>query len=91
MGSKKNLISKKNISEILPLTPLQEGMLFHSLLDKEDRSYVQQMSLHVRGTLDIECLINSWNIILERHEILRTAFQSKKNQRPIQIVLKNTE
>ncbi|MDP8241217.1 MAG: amino acid adenylation domain-containing protein [Candidatus Hatepunaea meridiana] len=82
-----NLLSKKNIIEILPLTPLQEGMLFHSLFDKDSQAYVQQMTLHVSGELDIDCLAKSWDIILERHEVLRTAFQYKKSQRPVQVIL----
>ncbi len=88
---KNTLITKNNIAEILPLTPLQEGMLFHSLMDKNNRAYVQQMNLHIQGSLDIDCLIESWNLILKRHEALRTAFQSNKNKTPVQIILKENE
>ena len=42
------------IEQIYPLTPMQEGMLFHALLDPDSTAYFEQMSITLTGELEID-------------------------------------
>ena len=76
------------IQDIYTLTPMQEGMLFHTLLDKNSSSYFQQISYRIYGDLDIEVVKKSLAFLFRRHEILRTSFIHQSSKRPVQVVLK---
>src|SRR5579862_2129160 len=81
-------IAKANIENIYPLTPLQEGMLFHALLTPASPAYFQQLTWTIRGAIDPARLEASWNELIRRHAVLRTAFVHEGADRPLQIVLK---
>lgn len=81
---------KKNIQKIYPLTPMQEGMLYHALNDKSN-TYFVQASYTISGNLDPEILAETIRRLSQRHDIFRTAFVYDKTERPLQIVLKNRE
>jgi bacitracin synthase 1 len=78
-----------NVENICALTPMQEGLLFHALVDDSSYSYFEQMSYRLHGELDIYLVEKSLNELIKRHEILRTAFVHKNIDRPVQLVLKN--
>ena len=61
------------IEDIYPLSPMQQGMLFHSLRDAGSGVYVNQVSVEIRG-LDAERLGRAWREVSARHQMLRTAF-----------------
>ncbi|QHW08377.1 non-ribosomal peptide synthase/polyketide synthase [Pseudomonas putida] len=61
------------IAEIYPLSPMQQGMLFHSLYEASGRTYVNQMRLDIRG-LDVERFASAWQQAVDRHELLRAGF-----------------
>ncbi|MCP4699766.1 MAG: non-ribosomal peptide synthetase, partial [Gammaproteobacteria bacterium] len=63
-----------NIANIYPLSPMQQGMLFHSLYAPESGMYVTQMHFRVSGQLNIEAFRQAWQHLIDRHTILRTAF-----------------
>ncbi|MGG8495335.1 amino acid adenylation domain-containing protein [Tenacibaculum sp. TC6] len=79
---------ENNIEKIYPLTPMQEGMLFHSIRDNSD-AYFNQLFYTTKGKIDVEVFSKSLEILSKRHDILRTAFVYEKTERPIQVVLKN--
>jgi amino acid adenylation domain-containing protein len=79
---------KIGIEKIYSLTPMQEGMLFHSLADTGSFAYFQQYSLSVKGELDRSLLEKSFNTIIARHSIFRTVFNYEAVEKPLQIVLK---
>ena len=81
-------MSRKKVDNIYPLTPMQEGMLFHSLLDEGSESYFEQMRFTIKGLIDPAILEQSLNALIERHDILRTVFLLEKVQKPRQIVLR---
>ncbi len=81
-------MSSKKIANIYPLSPMQEGMLFHSLLDEGTESYFEQLRFTIRGFIDPAILEQSLNALIARHDILRTVFILEKVQKPRQIVLK---
>nr|WP_269724296.1 amino acid adenylation domain-containing protein [Bacillus thuringiensis] len=70
----KILFSGKEIEKIHSLTPMQNGMLYHSLLDPYSQAYFEQIIFSLEGKLDIQKLNQAFNMLIEKYEILRTAF-----------------
>ncbi|MFO0723577.1 MAG: non-ribosomal peptide synthase/polyketide synthase [Myxococcota bacterium] len=80
--------SEADIEDIYELTPMQQGMLFHSLLDPSAGMYVEQMSCDVFGALPISLWKDAWQRIVERHAILRSEFMWEGLEKPLQVVLR---
>lgn len=80
----------KNIEDLYPLSPMQEGLLFHSLYSPDSGVYVAQHSWTLRN-LNIEAFVRSWQRVMGRHQILRTAFVWKNTPRPLQAVFKQLD
>jgi amino acid adenylation domain-containing protein len=80
-------MSNSNIEAIYPLSPLQEGMLFHHLLNPEATAYVVQMSCTFRGDLDVASFKRAWSRVIERNAVLRTFFTWEQRDKPLQVVL----
>lgn len=80
---------RDQVQDMYYLSPMQEGMLFHTLHHQEKGFYVEQMDMNVKGTLRHDLLEKSMNIIVERYDIFRTVFLHEKVKRPVQVVLKN--
>jgi fengycin family lipopeptide synthetase D len=81
------MFTKDQIKDIYPLNPMQEGMLFHALLDKTSRAYFMQSSFSLKGNFVTEIAEKSLNLLFERYDILRTAFLTEGLSRPLQVVL----
>ncbi|MCL6589242.1 MAG: amino acid adenylation domain-containing protein [Firmicutes bacterium] len=81
-------LDKQNIEDILGLTPLQEGMLFHYLSDPESGQYFEQLSLCLAGRIDRGLFRKAWDVVTGHNEMLRTVFRWEKLSKPVQIVLK---
>ncbi|MDO3679095.1 non-ribosomal peptide synthetase [Paenibacillus ehimensis] len=75
------------IADIYPLTPMQEGMLFHALMDRESAAYFEQNTYMAHGHLDMELMRQSFNKLIERYELLRTVIVHRHLNRPRQVVL----
>ncbi|GAV12354.1 MupA/Atu3671 family FMN-dependent luciferase-like monooxygenase [Paenibacillus sp. NAIST15-1] len=82
-------MKKENIKDMYRLSPMQEGIMFHSFLDPETTAYFQQFEFKIEGTLDIDLFRRSFDLLVERHDILRTTFVYEKVKRPLQIVFKS--
>ena len=74
------------IEDLYPLTPMQEGMLFHTLADPEAGHYVEQFVCRLRGELDPAALQESWNRLIARHPALRSTIHWTDFDRPYQVV-----
>jgi amino acid adenylation domain-containing protein/non-ribosomal peptide synthase protein (TIGR01720 family) len=61
------------IEDLYPASPVQEGMIFHSLEDPGSGVYIEQLNLELGG-LDIPAFERAFARLSERHPILRTAF-----------------
>ncbi|MGD2092759.1 MAG: condensation domain-containing protein, partial [Candidatus Aminicenantes bacterium] len=81
-------LDKKNIENILALTPTQEGMLFHYLEDPAGPCYHEQLCLKLSGQIDIACFEQAWNTVVKTNEMLRTVFRWEKLEKPAQIILR---
>jgi amino acid adenylation domain-containing protein len=78
-------VSTKNIEDAYPLSPMQEGMLFHSLLAPESGIYITQVSCRLRG-IDASIFAHVWQQLIDRQTILRSAFVWKNVEKPLQVV-----
>jgi len=75
------------IEAVYPLTPMQEGMLFHTLEAPGSGAYVEQLVCSIEGDVDLDAFQRAWDRAVERHGILRTAFALKGSEKPLQVVL----
>ncbi len=81
------------IQDIYPLSHMQEGMLFHSLMDFSSKAYVEQTSFTITGNLCIDSFQKSLNLLVSRYDIFRTIFIKEVPDLtgPQQVVLSNRE
>jgi len=68
------------------LTPMQEGILFHSYAQRDQGTYIVQCSCEIRGELDEAAFMASWRHALASHDILRTGFALDDNGQAQQTV-----
>lgn len=68
------------------LTPMQQGLLMHSLFEGGDHLYVEQLCFRVSGPLDQEGFDAAWQTVVDRHEILRTSIVWKDLLAPVGVV-----
>src|SRR5882762_10489376 len=57
------------------LTPMQEGMLFHSLYAPGRGLYIEQIGYRLQGRLDVRAFEKAWQNVVEHYEILRSSFE----------------
>jgi amino acid adenylation domain-containing protein/non-ribosomal peptide synthase protein (TIGR01720 family) len=74
------------IEDIYPLSPMQQGMLFHSLYEPHAGVYVTQLVCELKGELDWEAFEAAWQVILNRYPALRSDFEWETTAEPIQVV-----
>ncbi|MEM9163926.1 MAG: amino acid adenylation domain-containing protein, partial [Cyanobacteria bacterium P01_F01_bin.4] len=74
------------IEDIYPLSPMQQGLLFHTLLSPTAGTYVPQIVLSFSEQLDSQLLKQAWQCVLDRHSILRTGFYWEQREQPFQVV-----
>jgi amino acid adenylation domain-containing protein len=82
---------QRGIEDIYPLSPMQEGLLFHSLYAPQGGLYVEQVQNLFKGTLDVGVLRTAWERVQERHAILRSSFRWEGVRRPLQVVAERSE
>jgi Condensation domain len=78
--------STKNVAAIYPLTPMQQGMLFHTLYTPESTLYFEQLCCTLQGELDVAKFTAAWQQVADRHGVLRTAFIWENINKPLQVV-----
>ena len=74
------------IADVLPLTPLQQGLLF--LADTAQGSedvYAVQLAITLTGPLDTDRLHDAVQAVVKRHPHLAARFSDKFDQ-PVQII-----
>ncbi len=74
------------VEDIYPLTPLQAGMLFHSLVDAESGAYLDQFWIRLGGVADPQALATAWQGVVDRNPILRSHLAWDGVDEPLQIV-----
>ncbi|AHH97301.1 non-ribosomal peptide synthase/polyketide synthase [Kutzneria albida] len=61
----------RSVADIYPLTPLQTGMVFHSLVDSSSGAYFDQARIRLSGVSDPRALGLAWQRVVDRTPILR--------------------
>nr|WP_318781268.1 non-ribosomal peptide synthetase [Amazonocrinis nigriterrae] len=84
-------INWKNLEDIYPLSPMQQGMLFHNLYAPESGVYFEQLSCTLRGNLDVSAFEQAWQQVVARHSSLRTAFVWEAISQPLQVVYRQVK
>ncbi|MCE6976977.1 amino acid adenylation domain-containing protein [Pseudomonas frederiksbergensis] len=74
------------IEDIYPLSPLQQGMLFHSLLHEDSGVYLMQDRYRIGGAIDEVAFLESWRQVVALHPSLRASFQWKTQKQPVQVI-----
>ena len=74
-----------NVADIYPLSPVQLGMLFHTLAG-ETGVYINQYTCQLKGAVDSDRLRQAWQQTVAHHPVLRTAFLWEGLDEPLQVV-----
>ncbi|MBB5954030.1 amino acid adenylation domain-containing protein/non-ribosomal peptide synthase protein (TIGR01720 family) [Saccharothrix tamanrassetensis] len=80
-----DLVVGRDVEDIYPLTPLQTGMLFHSLVD-DSTAYFNQLRVRLSNVDDPERLAKAWQRVVDRTPILRTSVVWEGVDEPLQVV-----
>ncbi|MCP4657952.1 MAG: non-ribosomal peptide synthetase, partial [bacterium] len=75
-----------SIESVVPLSPLQQGMLFHSLYAPGSGVYVVQWSVRLEGRIEGPLFQRAWQRVVDRHSALRTSFHWQGLEKPVQVV-----
>lgn len=83
--------SNKDIEAVYPLSPMQQGMLFHTIFNPDSNAYFEQFTCKLQGEIDKAAFQKAWQTVVQRHDSLRTAFVWKKLAKMLQVVHKTVE
>ncbi len=83
--------SRQDVEDILSLSSLQEGILFHYLYEPESENYCEQLNLTLQGNVEALAVKKAWNCVAQTNEMLRTVFSWEKMDMPLQIVLRKVD
>jgi amino acid adenylation domain-containing protein/non-ribosomal peptide synthase protein (TIGR01720 family) len=79
------------VQDLYPLTPLQEGLLFHRRSSLGTGTYFEQMAIELRGALDPAALGRALELLVQLQPVLRTSLRWHDLARPVQIVWQQAE
>nr|WP_277714046.1 non-ribosomal peptide synthase/polyketide synthase [Paenibacillus mucilaginosus] len=79
------------LENVYALTPMQKGMLFHSLMHPSEGTYFEQASFDLTGAFDLDTFRQSLDSLVQRHEALRTNIHSGWREEPVQVVYRRRE
>jgi amino acid adenylation domain-containing protein/non-ribosomal peptide synthase protein (TIGR01720 family) len=81
----------RSVEDIYRLSPMQEGMLFHSLMATDADIYYRQLSCSLHGPLNIVAFERAWQRVIDEHPVLRTSFHWHGLESPVQVVNRATK
>ncbi|MEG7414309.1 amino acid adenylation domain-containing protein [Serratia marcescens] len=80
-----------NVQDIYALSPLQEGILFHHLLAEQGDPYQLSAVLRFDSRARLDAWLAAMQQVIDRHDILRTAFITQGVSSPVQVVWRKAE
>ncbi|MGQ3477836.1 amino acid adenylation domain-containing protein, partial [Paenibacillus sp. TY11] len=83
--------SEQLLQKIYSLTPMQEGILYHTLREENQGGFVVQLFFSVEGPISPDIMNKSLKLLVQRHDVFRTLFNVDKAKRPIQLVVEQRE
>jgi amino acid adenylation domain-containing protein len=81
----------KNVEDIYPLAPTQQGILFHNFYNPGSAMYFEIITWTIHGEVNIEALEKAWQRVVNRHPVLRTFFVWEGLDEPLQVVRKQVK
>ncbi len=81
----------KNIEDLYELSPMQQGMLFHTLYAPESEVYFEQLVCILSGELNFPAFVEAWRSVVVRHPVLRSSFYWEEIEKPLQMVSKQVD
>ncbi len=79
------------IQDIYPLGPLQEGILFHHMLDAVNDAYRLRSAIVFDSRARLDSFLVALQQIVDRHDILRTTIRWAGLAQPLQVVLRHVQ
>lgn len=80
-----------DVVDTYELSPMQQGMLFHTLGARGVGLYIEQIIITLRESLDVVAFEQAFRDVMQRHPILRTRFRWQDVDEPCQEVLAHAE
>ncbi len=74
------------VTDAYPLSPMQAGMLFHSLYAPDSGAYIEQVSFTLQGSLDVPAFERAWLRTVGRHEVLRASVAWEDLDEPLLVI-----
>ncbi|HET7233718.1 MAG TPA: amino acid adenylation domain-containing protein, partial [Longimicrobium sp.] len=84
-------MNRKNVEDLYPLSPLQAGMLFHTLYSPGTGAYLEQYGMNLQGSVNVDAFRAAWQRVVDRHPVLRTGFVWEGVPQPLQVVFRQVE
>ncbi|MHC0429762.1 amino acid adenylation domain-containing protein [Streptomyces sp. O3] len=88
---RESALDPDGVEAVYPLTEMQKGMLFHSLLDPGSGVYFEQFLYAIDGEVDLDAYHQAWQRVVDRHEILRVWIATRGLSEPLQAVQNKAE
>ncbi|MEM9087124.1 MAG: amino acid adenylation domain-containing protein [Cyanobacteria bacterium P01_F01_bin.53] len=79
------------VQDLYELSPMQQGMLFHSLYAPETGVYFEQRHCLLEGSLDSQAFRQAWQQVCDRYDTLRSEFHWEETDKPLQVVYETLE
>ena len=79
------------IEDIYELSPMQQGLLFHTIAAPHSGVYFEQYGVKLQGHLNVRAFQQAWQTVTDRHPILRTAFYWEELEQPYQVMYRQVE
>ncbi|QKQ75847.1 non-ribosomal peptide synthetase [Nostoc sp. TCL240-02] len=80
-----------NIEDLYELSPMQQGMLFHTLYAPESEVYFEQLLCILSGELNFLTFQQAWRQVVARNPVLRSSFYWEEIEKPLQMVSKQVD
>lgn len=83
-------MNQSQLEDVWPLSPTQQGLLFHSLFDERAvDAYTVQLVFDLDGPVDARALRAAWEALVRRHANLRAAFWQPRSGQPVQAITRD--
>jgi len=79
------------LNQVLPLSPMQQGLLFHYLDHVSSDQYVVQCSWKYKGQLDADRYLEAWQRVMDENDCLRTCFVWEGLDEPVQCIVQHAK
>ncbi|WP_414574215.1 condensation domain-containing protein, partial [Nostoc sp. CCY 9925] len=83
--------ANQQVEDIYPLSPIQEGILYHNLYAPELMVYSLQLHYILQEEIDITAFKRAWQEVINQYSAMRTAFIWQRLAQPLQVVHKQAQ